>query len=161
MLANNCNVGAETFLTKNIVATIHFKNHWPLSPSSNSILFVTSVSSKFAADCSSWMDFLLYVECRWFADWGMCKGFLSVPTPFNHVPDFVHIYANKEVFCLYTLWVNPKSQFYLFRKGFKYSFHVITIVSNLLDYSVKAEILNSKKRSVCDPMLYVQIKEGY
>ena len=57
--------------------------------------------------------------------------------------------------------MNPKSQFYSFRKGFKCCFHVITIVSNLLDYSVKAEILNFKERDVCDPMLYVHIKDGY
>ena len=57
--------------------------------------------------------------------------------------------------------MNPKSQFCSFRKGFNSCFHVITIVSNLLDYSVKAEILNFKERGVCDLMLYVHIKDGY
>ena len=62
----------------------------------------------------------------------------------------------RRFYALYTVCVNPKSQFYSFRKGF-----VITIVSNLLDYNVKAEILNFKERDVCDPMLYAHIKDGY
>ena len=76
MLANDCNVGAKNISHQEYCCYHTLKKPlWPLSPSTTSTWFVISISSKFAADCSSWMDFLLYVEFKWFANWGICKGF--------------------------------------------------------------------------------------